>query len=86
MCTAAIWKISRPLYDSVMLSITFAYLMKHRGLAWTSIVNVYANDAFVTLHVKRCQHGDGANISFTLSGEWQQQVSTAIGKYNSHIS
>jgi hypothetical protein len=36
--------------------------MKHRSLAWTKSVNVYANDVFVTLHVKRFKHGDGANI------------------------
>jgi hypothetical protein len=36
--------------------------MKHRSLARAKSVNVYANDAFVTLHVKRFKHGDGANI------------------------
>lgn len=36
--------------------------MKHRGLVRMKSVNVYANHAFVTLHVKRCKHGDGANI------------------------
>jgi hypothetical protein len=45
-----------------MPSTKFAYLMEHRGLTRTKSVNAYANDAFVTLHVKRFKYGDGENI------------------------
>jgi hypothetical protein len=78
MCITAILKISILLYYCVTISIKFAYLIKHRSLAWKKSVNVYANGAFVTLHAKRFKHGDGASIRCYII-----RRTAATGKYNS---